>query len=75
MDRFFNDQNLERLRNLASAASEVERKILLGLLAEEEVKFMEQTARLEATRNGIPGTIAGLTDSGGAVTMRDRHSE
>ena len=41
MDRFFNDQNLERLRNLASAASEIERKILLDLLAEEEVKFIE----------------------------------
>ena len=42
MDRFFNDQNLERLRSLASiATTEVERKILLGLLAEERVKFME----------------------------------
>ena len=32
MDRFFNDQNLERLRSLASiATTEAERKILLGL--------------------------------------------
>jgi hypothetical protein len=42
MDRFFNDQNLERLRSLASiATTEAERKTLLGLLAEERVKFME----------------------------------
>jgi len=50
MDRFFNDQNLERLRNLASAASEIERKILLDLLAEEEVKFME----LNNTQKRLP---------------------
>ena len=50
MDRFFNDQNLERLRNLASAASEIERKILLDLLAEEEVKFME----LHNTQKRLP---------------------
>jgi hypothetical protein len=42
MDRFFNDQNVERLRSLASiATTEAERKILLGLLTEERVKFME----------------------------------
>jgi hypothetical protein len=42
MDRFFNDQNLERLRSLGSiATTEAERKTLLGLLAEERVKFME----------------------------------
>jgi hypothetical protein len=73
MDRFFNHQNLERLRNLASATTEAERKILLGLLAEEEVRLIElhsaKTARLEATRNGI------LATSGGAVTIRDRHRE
>jgi hypothetical protein len=50
MDRFFNDQNLERLRSLASTTSEVERKILLGLLAEEKVKFIELTQR----KNGAP---------------------
>ncbi len=42
MDGFFNDQNLERLRSLASiATTEAERKILLGLLAEERVEFIE----------------------------------
>jgi hypothetical protein len=42
MDRFFNDRNLERLRSLASiATTEAERKILLGLLAEERLKFIE----------------------------------
>jgi hypothetical protein len=42
MDRFFNDQNLERLRSLASiATTEAERKILFGLLAEESLKFVE----------------------------------
>jgi hypothetical protein len=42
MDRFFNDQNLDRLRSLASiATTEAERKILLGLLAEESLKFIE----------------------------------
>jgi hypothetical protein len=38
----FNDQNLERLRSLASiATTEAERKILLGLLAEERLRFIE----------------------------------
>jgi hypothetical protein len=42
MDRFFNDQNLERLRSLASiATTEAERKILLDLLATEKVKFIK----------------------------------
>jgi hypothetical protein len=42
MDRFVNDENLERFRRLASAAtSEAERKTLLGLLAEERAKFIE----------------------------------
>ncbi len=50
MDRFFNDQNLERLRSLASiATTEAERKILLGLLAEERVKFMELPERQNAS--------------------------
>jgi len=41
MDRFFSDQNLERLRSLASiATTEAERKILFALLAEERVKFI-----------------------------------
>ena len=40
MDRFFNSQNLDRLRSLASiATTEVERKILLGLLAEERLNL------------------------------------
>jgi hypothetical protein len=42
MDRFFNDENLGRLRSIASiATTEAERKILLGLLAEERLKFIE----------------------------------
>ena len=42
VDRFFNDQNLAKLRSLASiATTEAERKILLGLLAEERLKFIE----------------------------------
>jgi hypothetical protein len=42
MDRFFNHQNLERLRSLASiATTEAERKILLGLLADERLKLIE----------------------------------
>jgi hypothetical protein len=47
MDRFVNDQNIERYRKLASASTnEAERKILLGLLAEENTKFKElQKAR------------------------------
>jgi hypothetical protein len=49
MDRFINDENLERFRRLASATtSETERKILLGLLAQEEAKFIE----LQKARNG-----------------------
>jgi hypothetical protein len=53
MDRFFNDQNLESLRRLASVGTtEAERKIVLGLLAAEEVKFIElqkaRTARLNS---------------------------
>jgi hypothetical protein len=40
MDRFFNSQNLDRLRSLASiATTEVERKILFGLLAEERLIY------------------------------------
>ena len=42
MDRFFNDENLGRLRSLASIATTVaERKILLGLLEEEKLEFVE----------------------------------
>jgi hypothetical protein len=42
MDRFFNDENLGRLRSLASiATTEAERKILLGLLEEEKLEFIE----------------------------------
>jgi hypothetical protein len=43
MDRFVNQQNLESLRRLASIdISAAERRILLGLLAAEKVKFNEQ---------------------------------
>jgi hypothetical protein len=42
IERFVNDQNLERFRKLASdATSEAERRILLELLAEEQVKLIE----------------------------------
>ena len=42
MDRFINDQNLERLRKLANVSTtKAERKILFGLLAEEKTKFIE----------------------------------
>jgi hypothetical protein len=40
MDRLVNDQNLDRFRRLVFS-SEAERKILLGLLAEEKLKFNE----------------------------------
>ncbi len=48
MDRFINDQNLERLRKLANVATtKAERKILFGLLTEEKTKFIElQKARI-----------------------------
>jgi hypothetical protein len=42
MERFVNDQNIERYRRLACATiTEAERKILLGLLADEKDKFNE----------------------------------
>ncbi len=42
MERFVNEQNLKRLRNLASSAtSEAEKTKLLSFLAEEETKFRE----------------------------------
>ncbi len=42
IDRFVNNQNLERFRRLANdATTEAERKILLDLLAKEQVKFIE----------------------------------
>jgi len=48
MDRFINDQNLERLRKLANVSTtKTERKILFGLLTEEKTKFIElQKARI-----------------------------
>ena len=48
MDRFINDQNLERLRKLANVSTtKAERKILFGLLAEKKTKFIElQKARI-----------------------------
>jgi len=48
MNRFVNDQNLERLRKLANVSTtEAERKILFGLLAEEKTEFIElQKARI-----------------------------
>jgi hypothetical protein len=46
MDRFFNNQNIERYRILASeSTSEAKRKLLLTLLAEEEAKFIELQKR------------------------------
>jgi hypothetical protein len=51
MDRFVNNENLGRLRRLASATtSEAERKILFGLLAEEDAKFLELQKARGATR-------------------------
>jgi hypothetical protein len=46
MDRFFTDLNLARLRSLASAPSDAERKTLLDLLALdllaiEKIKFID----------------------------------
>jgi len=48
-NRFVNDQNIERYRKLAFASTnEAERKMLLALLAEEQVKFIElQSARAQ----------------------------
>ena len=48
MDRFINDQSLERLRKLANVSTtKAERKILFGLLTEEKTKFIElQKARI-----------------------------
>jgi len=56
MDRFVNVQNIGRYRKLASASTgEVERKILLGLLAEEKTKFNElQKARITIATNPLP---------------------
>jgi hypothetical protein len=47
MDRFVNDENLNKLRKLANVSTtEDERKILFGLLADEKTKFIElQKAR------------------------------
>ncbi len=42
LDRFVNQQNLERFRRLASeATTEAERSKLLALLADEEAKSIE----------------------------------
>jgi hypothetical protein len=52
MDRFVNDENLNRLRKLANVSTtEDERKILFGLLADEKTKFIE----LQKTR--IPDAL------------------
>jgi hypothetical protein len=51
MDRFVDQQNLESLRRLASIGiSAAERRILLGLLAAEKVKFNEQQNQTPASR-------------------------
>ena len=43
MDRFFNSQNVERYRKLASeVTSEAERNLLLTLLAEEKAEFVRE---------------------------------
>jgi hypothetical protein len=59
MDRFINDQNLDRLRRLASVAtSAAERKILFGLLAKEKTTFVELqkagNARINSSRRYCP---------------------
>jgi hypothetical protein len=59
MDRFFTDLNLARLRSLASAPSDAERKTLLDLLAVEKIKFIDlhkagRPPRLESRRDSIP---------------------
>jgi hypothetical protein len=42
IERFVNDRNIERFKKLASAATTAaERKTLLGLLADEQAKFIE----------------------------------
>jgi hypothetical protein len=42
MNRFFSDRNIERYRRLACAATTgIERIRLLGLMAEEEDKYLE----------------------------------
>jgi len=58
MDRFFDQQNKERYRQLASAStSEAKRKSLLTLLAAEKAEFKrgtssQATSRLEGSLNG-----------------------
>lgn len=51
LDRFVNDQNIERYRRLAeAAATEAERKIMLELLAEEEAKAIALQDREQPRR-------------------------
>ena len=52
MDRFFNNQNIERYRKLASeSTSGAERKLLLTLLAEDKAKFIELQKRPRSIRS------------------------
>ena len=57
MDRFVNEQNIERYRKLASRdITAAERTRLLGLLADEKAKFIElQKARVSGPATGTKG--------------------
>ncbi len=48
MERFFNQQNVERYRKmLANPRDEVQRRIILKLLAEEEGKLKERVSQTD----------------------------
>ncbi len=48
MERFFNQQNVERYRKmLANPRDEVQRRIILNLLAEEEGKLKERVSQTD----------------------------
>jgi hypothetical protein len=53
MDRFFDQQNIERYRQLANASTrECERKLVLALLAAEEAEFKRDESS-QGTNCGI----------------------
>ncbi len=63
MDRFFNQQNIDRYRQLASAStSEAERKSLLTILAAEKTEFKRgaspnlRTGESPLRADGVPET-------------------
>jgi hypothetical protein len=48
MERFFSEKNVERYRKmLANPKDEVQRRIILRLLAEEEAKLREQASQTD----------------------------